>query len=350
MKFIYLLLIFCVLNSCNNEASNLQTFRINGETMGTYYKVSYVAKENTIDKPLIDNRLNQINQELSTYIPSSTISTFNKNDSSLINTINQNNQLTYPLFDTVFQKSKEIYHITNGYFDPTIMPLVNYWGFGYKDKKQSIEIDSQLVLEMLEYTGFNNISRTIDKLEIQYSKNNPKVELDFSAIAKGFAVDLISTLLEQNGIQDYLVDIGGELVGKGTKPDKKNWIVGISKPEENAKTNEIVLIVELQDIAMASSGNYIQFYESNGNKFSHTINPKTGYTERNELLSVTIIAKNCMVADAIATSCMAMGYQKSALMVKQLNDIEACFILNDNGNLAFKYSTNFESYLQKRHK
>lgn len=350
MKYIYLFLILSVISSCNNENSNLQIFKINGQTMGTYYNVSYVAKDSKIDKSLIDQRLEQINKELSTYISTSTISSFNKNDSSLINTINHNNQLTFPLFDSVFQKSKEIYQTTNGYFDPTIMPLVNYWGFGYKNKKKDIEVDSQLVSEMLNYTGFNNVSRIDYKSEIQYAKNNPKVELDFSAIAKGFAVDLIGTLLEENGIQNYLVDIGGELVAKGIKPDKNNWAVGISKPEENAKTNEIILIVELQDIAMASSGNYIQFYESNGKKFSHTINPKTGYTERNELLSVSIIAKNCMIADAIATSCMAMGYQKSTLMIKQLNNIEACFILNDNGKLAFKYSSNFESYLQKSHK
>ncbi len=336
-KWIFFLSILFTV-SCNHNDSPQNFHKILGTTMGTYYIISYYAPSSTVKKHQIDSLLIDINQQLSTYIPSSAIGKFNSSIKGLTNPYKNGKNLEYPMFDKVFLTAKKIQQTTDGYFEPTVMPLVNYWGFGYTEKKKSITVDSQKIKQLLALIGFDKIKRIVEPNGIRYEKSNSKIQLDFSAIAKGYGVDIVGKELEKYGIKNYLIDIGGEILAHGMKPEEKKWTLGIAKPLEDANLTDIVQKKTLFNQAMASSGNYRNFYESNGNKYSHTINPKTGYTERSNLLSTSIIASNCMTADAYATACMVMGLEKSKKMINNIEGLEAAFIINKDGNLAFEYS------------
>ena len=324
--------------TCQNDVSEkAHLFKIQGKTMGTYYIISYFAPKEMINKAQIDQLLLDFNQELSTYIPSSTISRFNKSNKQLENSTVAN-ELQYPLFDKVYTTAEDIYWQTDGYFDPSVMPLVNYWGFGYTPKIKKKQIDSNYVKQLKSLVGFDRFQRIKANHAITYTKTDSLSQIDFSAIAKGYGVDVVADMLEQNNISQYLIDIGGEMKAKGKKPDGKPWTIGITQPKEHAAIDDIVITVPLIDCAIASSGNYRNFYESNGHKYSHTINPKTGFMERNTLLSTSIIAKDCMTADGYATACMVMGLKKAHALIDSLPELTACFIYNNNGKLAFDYT------------
>lgn len=311
--------------------------------MGTYYKITFKEGQKDIIKPEIDSLLVKLNASFSTYEPHAIISQFNDLGQIVLSRME-------PLdlyFIEVFERSKYWYEKSDGFFDPTVMPLVNYWGFGYQEKMHIKKVDHALVKELTENVGLSKLVALKEGGKFTIVKPRSEMELDFSAIAKGYAVDQIGKYLLAKGIKDYLVDIGGELVSSGKNPKGKSWVVGISKPLENLKQNEVALLVNLQDRALASSGNYRNFYQSEGQKYSHTINPKTGYPERSHLLGVSVITDNCMDADAIATSCMVMGLEKSKNWVEQLKTTEACFIYNDSDTLAIDYSLGFSKHLVK---
>ena len=236
-------------------------------------------------------------------------------------------------FEANLKKSQEIFKASDGYFDPTVMPLVNYWGFGYTEKRPVARIDSPRVDSLLQFVGFNNLSWEEDLLE----KNRSHLQLDFSAIAKGFAVDEIGRYLSQRGIENYLVEIGGELVAKGVNQDGKIWNVGINVPRKDAKLNELAMAIPLENLGMASSGNYRIFYQGDGYDYAHTINPKTGFPEKSDILSATVLAPTCMMADGYATAFMAMGLEKAYTLALNTDDLEVVFLYtNETGELLEK--------------
>ena len=335
-----LLVILCLLSCSTSEDTAYAT--INGETMGTYYKVTYNPSTYKVNKEACDQLLVEINNEVSTYIDSSTISKFNQTEREL----NIDGNTLYSSLDSGtsghfmanFMAAKEVFKKSRGYFDPTVMPLVNYWGFGYTEKKKVTAIDSLLIDSLLQFVGFDKVSMTMETPYV-VNKTLPGVQLDFSALAKGYAVDELAELLERNGIVDYLVDIGGEIRARGISPKNKLWTVGINTPKEDAGLSEVHTAVPLANQAIATSGNYRNFYEVDGKKYSHTISPSTGFPERNSLLSASVFAEDCMTADAFATAFMTMGLDKAFSLATNTKDLEAFFIFGqEDGSMGVKFT------------
>lgn len=284
--------------------------------MGTTYQVKYYSEDETDLKPLIDSVLKQVNASLSTYIPGSTISRFNQSSSYSV---------VDDYFITNYEKAKAIGFSSNGAFDMTVMPLVNAWGFGFK--KMAEEVDSLLIDSLLKNIGPDKVWLNGDTL----FKSNSAVMVDFSALAKGFGVDEVGRFLESFGIQTYMVEIGGEILAKGRKPGGENWLVAIEKPidDQSGTQKQIELVLPLQDRAMATSGNYRNFYVRDGKKLAHEIDPKTGYPVNHNLLSATVIANDCMTADAWATAFMVMGYEAAKNMAASIEKLEVALIYAD---------------------
>lgn len=285
-----------------------------GQTMGTTYNIVYLDGANRDFQSSMDSLFLVFNQSLSTYIPDSELSRFNQGDSLSFN---------LPYFLPVLKASKTVFDKTNGAFDPTIGPLVNVWGFGPTGPQLK---DSTDIGEMLRYVGFDKIE--FDELLIR--KKTPKIYLDFSAIAKGYGVDVAGDFLRSKGIENFLVEIGGELVASGVNDKGELWKVGINRPEETANASDLHSIIALQNRGMATSGNYRNYYLKDSIKISHTINPATGYPVNHTLLSATVLAKDCMTADAYATAMMVMGTEKAIMLDSALTEIEAFLIYSDS--------------------
>jgi thiamine biosynthesis lipoprotein len=232
-------------------------------------------------------------------------------------------------------------------FDPTVGPLVNYWGFGYTGRKPITKVDSFRVDSLLKFVGLENIE-IIEKGDSTYFvKKNKGVELDFGGIAQGYAIDVLSQFLDNKGVQNYLVDLGGEFMAKNKNPKSSYWQVGINIPKEDADVNSIQTIFSLVNEAISTSGNYRNFHEVNGVKYSHTLNPYTGYPEKNTLLSVSIFGPECTIADGLATACMAMGFDKAQLLLEYLPNYEGYFIYSDKDG---KVETHYTSALKAKMK
>lgn len=305
-----------------STATNLQKIQFRGETMGTTYAVTYLAEANTSFKPQMDALLVAINDEVSTYIPSATISQFNTSEQGV-------DLSGKAHFLANLKASRQIYTQTKGAFDPTIMPLVNYWGFGYTLKRAVDKVDSQAVKTLVSLVGMDNIDLTAN----QYlAKAQPGTQLDFSAIAKGYAVDEMGRLLEAKNIENYLVEIGGEARARGKNDRGEYWVIGVSKPDPNAQNNEFSATISLENQGVATSGNYRNYYRTDRGDYGHTINSKTGYPEKNGLLSATVLASDCMTADAFATACMEMGLPDAQAMIDTLDGVEAYFIFAADSN------------------
>lgn len=297
------------------EAQRPVMMEFQGETMGTTYSIKYLDSKSKRLKSSIDSLLAEFNNSLSTYIPNSEISRFNK-DSLLV--------FKLPFFYPVLQKSKEIHQASLGYFDPTVGPLVNAWGFGFKKEQfpDSARIDS-----LMQVVGFDKITFN----EKQVAKKTPNIILDFSAIAKGYGVDIVAQFLESKNIKNYMVEIGGEVVCKGVNQEEKPWQIGINKPVLRQETQAIVA---LSNRAMASSGNYRRFYMRGNKKYAHTLDPHSGYPVQHSLLAVSVFAEDCITADAFATAFMSMGMEKAKEIMNKTNSLDAFFIFSDeNGNL-----------------
>lgn len=287
--------------------------KVRGKTMGTYYDIRYIDKSNSIIQPEIDSILIQFSMEASTWLEESEISQFNLKDTLH----NPSSHLV-----TLIKNSNTIYNETNGAFDPTVGPLVNSWGFGEKyhvNIPTAPQVDS-----MMQYVGFNKIHFDSDSLLTK----DKGVYLNLSAIAKGYGCDIIAEALEKKGFENYKVEIGGEVVCKGTK-NGEQWRIGVEKPAEGKR--EIHTIIKVGSEAMATSGNYRNYFEHKGVKYAHTINPVTGHPIQLEVLSASVIAKNCMIADAYATSFMVMGLENIKEFCKQRNDIEVFIIYEEEG-------------------
>jgi thiamine biosynthesis lipoprotein len=294
----------------------LYLYQIQGETMGTTYQIKYRIAEKALSqstqvalKNQIDSLLEVFNLSLSTYIPNSEISRFNQFEKDSIH-------FFLPYFYPVLKKSKEIYELSAGAFDPTLSPLIRVWGFGEMPEPEKIpttQIDS-----LLQYVGFDKIE--FDSLSVRKKKKG--MSLNFNAIAQGYGVDVVCDFLSQKGFEHYMVEIGGEVRAKGTNGTEKGWLIGIDDPNASETERLVKATVLLQNAALVTSGNYRKFYIREGKKYAHTLDPTTGYPTTHNLLSATILAKDCMTADALATVCMVLGREKGEKLLSQYPDSE----------------------------
>jgi len=321
MKNLLALLLFfsMYLVSCSNF-SNKKEVKIEGLAQGTYYAITYYDKEGINYQTAIDSFFKAFDMSASVYLEESIISRLNNNDSTAI---------ADEAFKYIFNKSMEVSRKTEGAFDITVMPLVNAWGFGFTDP---MKLDSAKVDSILPLVNYRNIKLVNGKL----IKNNPEIKVDFNAIAQGYSADLIGKILESKGIENYLIDVGGEVLAKGTKSGNKMWKVGIEKPAENADdARKLNAVVNLKNKALATSGNYRRFFVKDGIKYSHTIDPKTGFPVNHTILSTSVMANDCITADAYATAFMVMGLEKIKSFLKQNPDLEVYIIYAEpNGRLA----------------
>ncbi len=310
------------------SCSNKESVHISGFTMGTSYQININGKEPLKDKPQIksgiDSILYNFNNIFSTYIDTSEIVQINK---SVKDTFN----ISYHM-KIVMKESFFIYKKTDGYFDPTIKPLLNLWNFN--NDKFTIPSEQQ-INNVLKTIGFKNILIKDNYLV----KNN--MNFDFNAIAKGYAVDLIGSYLKKRGYYDFLIEIGGELFCSGmNKKDK--WAIGLQNPYIDT---DYIEIIKLKNKAIATSGTYINFYTQNGVSYSHIINPKSGYPVDHKTVSVTVIANNCLIADAYATGLLVLGNKRGLEIVNKTKDVEAMFITGNNNDYIVEYSENFSSFI-----
>jgi FAD:protein FMN transferase len=318
-SIILLLMVFLVYLYRNNqvqpESAGIQDEKVTltGPTMGTTYRIVYLDAQKRDFKKEIDSLLSEFNQSLSTYVPDSEISRFNRGDSIFFDS---------PFFLRVLEVSKEVHEKTGGAFDPTIGPLVNAWGFGPEGAEMR---DSSEIKELLSLVDF----ALVEFDQQQVKKKKSQLYLDFSAIAKGYGVDVVSDWLEAQGVEDMLIEIGGELVARGKNEKGELWRVGVSQPDGEGLANDLYGVIMLENKGMATSGNYRNFYLREGKKYSHTISPFTGFPVEHGLLSTTVVAKDCMTADAYATAMMVLGTEKSIELQKEVGDIEILLIYND---------------------
>ncbi len=276
------------------------------------YNIKYSDGQKRNFQITIDSLLRDFNQSLSTYIDDSEISNFNTYGELIYSS---------PYFYPVLSLSKEVFTSTKGAFDPTIAPLVNAWGFGPEKRRDTENINADSLKNL---TGFEKISFDTDEV-----RGDSNVQLDFSAIAKGYAVDIVSEFLEARGIEDYMVEIGGEVKCLGRNPEGKAWRIGIEDPTVSFENRELFATAIIQKGSLATSGNYRNYYEKEGKLYAHTISPFTGYPVEHSLLSVSVFSKNCMRADALATGFMVLGFEKSLEIVNQMDSVEAFFIYAD---------------------
>ena len=283
-----------------------------GTIFGTLYHAKYLYDKDL--KPEIEAELCKVDASLSMFNPQSTISRINRNETDKVD----------EMLSEVLELSFFINKATDGAFDPTVAPLVNAWGFGFKNGQLP---DSTQVDSLLSLVGLSHIHIDRNKL----TKANPNSILDFSAIAKGYGVDKAAQLLRSHGIENFMIEIGGEVVTEGVNEKGEAWRIGINKPDDDSTSTN----TELQDIisitgkAIATSGNYRNFYVKDGRKIAHTINPKTGYPAQQDILSSTVLAPTCAEADAFATAFMVLGLEEARQVLKSQPELEAYFIYSD---------------------
>ncbi len=311
---VLLLFIFC-------EKKETNYLFLQGEAFGTTYNIQFYSEKDIDFKKGLDSVIDAVNHSVSTYLPDSDISKVNQGDSTIV---------VDSIFKEVFKISEEVNKETNGYFDPTIGVLRNAYGFG--DVKPMKEIDSTTLDSLMKFVGFNKVKINSDGT---VSKKYPEIYFDFNAVAKGFGIDCLGSYLESKGVTDYLIELGGEILTKGENlENNQDWVVGIETVDSELENRSFEATVKLKNVGMASSGNYRKFRidSATGKKYVHTLNPLTGSAEKSDVTSSTVIAPTCGVADAYATSFMALGMEKSKELLKNLPDVEAYLTFNDSLN------------------
>ncbi len=333
-KVFLIVILLASLCACQNPSKNL--IAINGLTMGTSYSIKIVPKGNELDKNTvhtnIENILVGINQAMSTYIDDSELSLFNQSR------ITDWQVLSADLY-RVIEHGNQISSISDGAFDITVGPLVNLWGFGPDPYNRNIPSDS-IIQSIKQHIGFEKLA--FDKASHRISKLDPLVTIDLSGIAKGFAVDKIAQYLNELGITDYLVEIGGELVGKGTNAKQQAWQIGIE--QANPLKRSVQRIVSLDNFAMATSGDYRNYFEKDGIRYSHTIDPVTGKPISHTLAAVTVLHRSAMHADALATAFMVSGPEKSLALANEIG-VALYMIIKTNTGFEERYNEQFKPYL-----
>lgn len=307
-----------------------------GFIFGTVYHITYQSDRNYQKEYIEDvGELNWVNDEFSMFDKNSTVSRINTNNPS----VNISDR-----FLSVYLLAQEVNQETDGAFDITVAPLVNAWGFGFKSQKlpEKKQVDS-----LLQFIGMDKFRITPNR---SYEKSDPHVMLDFSAIAKGYGADVVAQFLKTKGIKNFMVEIGGEIVASGISEKKTPWRIGITKPADdpNSTNTQLETILNVTDKALATSGNYRNFYYKGGRKYAHTIDPRTGYPVQHSILSATVLADQCAKADAYATSFMVLGFEKAKKVLEKHPELMAYIIYSDaKGNKAVWHSPSLKEKIIK---
>ena len=328
IPFLVLLIVGTVL--IIRQQHNMPYQKCAGTIFGTTYHITYQYDDDL--QPELEARMKDVDNALSMFNKESIIAKVNNNQPVELN----------EMFVEVFQQAQKISEDTDGAFDITVAPLVNAWGFGFKNEQMP---DKHAVDSLMAIVGYKKVS--YDGKHI--IKRDPRITLDCSAIAKGYGVDVVARLLEEKGISNYMVEIGGEVVTHGISEKRVPWKIGVTKPTDDPlqEGNELQTVLNLTDKAMATSGNYRNFYYKGKRKYAHTIDPKTGYPVQHSILSATVLTNRCMRADAYATAFMVMGFEGAKKILERNSDLMAYLIYDDHGKKAVWYSPSLKDKIAK---
>ena len=337
-------IISTILSSCIEATEDFSSYEIKGETQGTTYSIIIVDENVSVTKQEIDSIFSKFDNSLSTYVPNSVISKLNFG----IGTSRVEDESGF--FKRCYQLSQTIYSKSKGAFDPSVFPLVKGWGFmtNMESPLSQYEVDSLIAFVSFEPGLLHDV--VFDKTTIELAKKHPNFKIDFNAIAQGLSVDVIDEFLAKKGYKNYYVEIGGELIVRGHNREGSDWRIGVDVPKENVTNRELENVLFLTEKAVATSGNYRKFYEVDGKKYAHTLNPKTGFPVQHSLLSATVIADDAATADGYATVFMVLGVEKSLQFVQENSDLglEVYLLYTDeSGNILRKMSSNFSKYLNQ---
>ena len=316
MKRLAILLILAIgVAACRQQP---QKIVLEGLAQGSYYAITYFDTQNRNFQHEIDSIFHAVDMSVNLWVENSIISKVNRNEEVALDSI----------FIDNFRIAQEAARLSDGYFDPTISPIVAAWGFSYKNGDT---LTPQLIDSLRTLVDYRKVR--IENGHI--IKDNPAITLDFNAIAQGYTSDLIASFLESQGVVNYLVDTGGEIMTKGGKPNGQPWIVGIEKPADNENSEQVVQTrIAVRDKGVVTSGSTRKYVERDGKRYSHCINPKTGCPVEHHVLSVTVTADNATWADALASICMVMGLEQSLPLIESMDGVEAYYIfINENGKL-----------------
>lgn len=331
------------MNSCGvspvDNSVNSNYLNISGEAQGTTFSITYLDSSGSLLSPqMVDSIFATIDESLSVWNKNSTISKFNRTDSMVVSDT---------LFLSVFLRAREMETLTGGAFQPMIMPLVRAWGFGPDGvhPKGDLNIDSLLVLvnTPVEISVVDTVAASF-----LITKNRGQ-ELDVNGVAKGYSVDLLGEFLQQRGIHNFMIEVGGEITVRGVNRNGEKWHIGIDKPVDPTAERALLAIAEIDNRSMATSGSYRKFYEEEGKRYSHTIDPFSGRPVKHNLLSATVLAPNCANADALATAFMVMGVEKSKQFIDQHPELQldAYFIFADGDALKTYISPGLKKVLKE---
>ena len=319
-RIAFLIGFLALLASCNRVP---QKMVLQGEAQGSYYAITYFDEQGRNFQQEIDSIFHAVDVSVNLWVDTSVISKVNRNEEVKLDSIFVDN----------FRIAQEAANLSDGYFDPTISPIVAAWGFSYK---HGDTITPQLIDSLKQLVDYRNIRIEDGKIV----KANPAMTLDFNAIAQGYTSDLIASFLDSRGIKNYLVDTGGEIMARGEKPNGQPWIVGIEKPADNWDSEQVVHTrIALRDKGLVTSGSTRKYVERNGKRYSHCIDPKTGYPVEHNVLSVTVLAESSVWADALASICMVMGMEKSLPLIESIDGVEAYYIYVNEQNALETFAT-----------
>ena len=315
--------------------------KMEGKIFGTFYHITYQSSTD-YDADILA-QLQAVDASLSAFNPKSIVSQVNRNEPVRVNA----------MFEQVFKLAMEVSAATDGAFDITVAPLVNLWGFGFSSNDSLAATNaaaiSQKVDSIRPFIGYDKVQMLANKT---ISKQDKRTMLDFSAIAKGFGCDKVAALLQKHGITNYLIEIGGEIVAHGLNPDKRTWTVGIETPsvqEAAQMTATLTFPIEVKGKklgGMATSGNYRNFYVKDGKRYAHTIDPKSGQPVQHSLLSATVIAPTCAMADAYATSFMVLGLEQAKKILESDTRLQAYLIYSDGEEINIWHSPELNKYIE----
>lgn len=326
MKLLYIFIVSLLMFSCSSEGPKKRVLQ--GDAFGTTYTIQYFSSEEfTIEKGL-DSIIHVVNKSVSTYMQNSDISRINEGDTTVV---------VDAIFKEVFRISETVYTNSHGYFDPTIGVLRNAYGFG--DVKPIKVIDKAVLDSLMQFVGFEKVFISKDGKIV---KEHPEIYFDFNAVAKGYGIDCVGNYLETHGVENYIVELGGEVLARGKNLSKdKFWTAGVESVRSQLDNRSAIEVVQLKDRAMAGSGNYRKFRVDSltGKTYVHTLNPLTGSAEQSDVTSATVIANTCGEADAYATALMALGLKKSIEMLKVTDQVEAYLTYTDSLNVQQVYIT-----------
>ncbi len=327
-----ILFLFLLMAAACHRTPKMEKVVLQGEAQGTYYAITYFDDQGRDLRPKIDSVLHVIDHSMSLWVDNSLISRINRGDTTAL----PDDHFIYN-----FLLAKEVSAATDGYFDFTVGPLVSAWGF---HRKNRLEITPKMIDSLKSLVDYRRVR--LEKKRIV--KEDPRISFDFNAIAQGYSVDLIAELLDGLGVEHFIVDIGGEIVARNRKPDGSPWRVGIETPSETKDDErKVETVITLENKGLSTSGSYRKYFEQDGKRFSHSIDPKTGYPVQHSLISVTVLAENAAIADAYSTAFMVMGLEMSLEIMDYLGGIEAFFIYYEDGQYKTKATPGMESLMEK---